>query len=584
MVDAGSAQVVAEACRPSFGSPPLQQRLDAMSLDGLRESILRRVMRLACGVGLAGMLLSLSTPKPTHLPALFSGIVALIAVFGATYVPLRVPVLTLVYPTALVALGVALVEFLGLRIDAFLVLSGGMFVGSLVLGTRALTALGVLGGLGTIAAVWHSHKPVSVEEEEVWRSAIASLVAIVVPTMIAGRLLVGALDRALKERQRLVDEVMAERETLQKTIHDLETTRTQLTHAQKLELMSQLAGGIAHDMNNALTAIIGEASLLDDQVADERERILEAGEYAAKLTHQLMVFARRDTSQPKPIDVVAAIASLLRAVRRVIPSDIALELELSDTPLVVVADGTQLLQVLLNLATNAKDAMPSGGVLGVSLTADASGSRAVLRVSDTGTGINPEHLPRIFDPFFTTKPAGRGTGLGLPNVKHLVTSMNGSIDVETHLGKGTTFEVYLPLVQGELARDHEPTSQRPRKTGTILVVDDDVRVRAVAYTALQKVGHRVFEASSVPAALELARARGRGVDLLLTDVVMEGGGGAEVIRLVRQAVPSIRVLVMSGYADDETLRRGIAQGEFPFIAKPFTSETLTVAVDRVLNA
>jgi CheY-like chemotaxis protein/two-component sensor histidine kinase len=377
--------------------------------------------------------------------------------------------------------------------------------------------------------------------------------------------------------------VLAEREALQATIRDLETTRTQLTHAQKLELMSQLAGGIAHDMNNALTAIIGEASLLDDAVSEERERILEAGEYAAKLTHQLMVFARRDTSRPKPMDIVASLSGLLRSVRRVIPSDISLELELPTAPIIVVADGTQLLQVLLNLATNAKDAMPGGGVLGVHLLEDVERREAVLRVSDTGTGISKEHLPRIFDPFFTTKPAGRGTGLGLANVKHLVTEMGGIINVETHAGKGTTFEVRLPSAEAEAVSEPDERSRRPRRTGTILVVDDDVRVRAVAFTALQKVGHQVFEASSVASALDLARLHGRNVDLLLTDVVMEGGGGAEVIRLITEAIPSVKVLVMSGYADDETLRRGIAQGQFPFIAKPFTSDMLSAAVDKVLS-
>lgn len=183
----------------------------------------------------------------------------------------------------------------------------------------------------------------------------------------------------------------------------------------------------------------------------------------------------------------------------------------------------------------------------------------MVRVSDTGTGIPNEHLSRIFDPFFTTKPPGRGTGLGLANVRHLVTAMNGAIHVETSLGKGTTFEVRLPLAQAEIPDSPDEQSRRQRRTGTILVVDDDVRVRAVAFTALQKVGHQVFEASSVAGALEVAKLHGRNIDLLLTDVVMEGGGGAEVIRLTREAIPGVKVLVMSGY------------------------ETLSAAVDRVLS-
>ncbi len=173
--------------------------------------------------------------------------------------------------------------------------------------------------------------------------------------------------------------------------------------------------------------------------------------------------------------------------------------------------------------------------------------------------------------------------MGLPNVKHLVAGMGGEIQVETHVGKGTTFEVRLPLAEAEAVRSPDAKNTRSRRAGTILVVDDDVRVRAVAFTALQKVGHQVYEASSVAAALDVARLHGRRIDLLLTDVVMEGGGGAAVISAIREAVPGVRVLVMSGYADDETLRRGIAQGQFPFIAKPFTADMLSAEVDKILG-
>lgn len=554
--------------------------MDWSSLEGLTESVLRRIIRLACIVGSSGVVVALLSPQPANGLAVVFSALSIVAVFAATFLPIRLRALSIVYPSAMISIGVVLLAMLGPRIDAFLVLAGGMFIASLVLPTRGLVLVTALGWFGTLVIAWQSHEP---QNTEIWSTAIVTMIALVIPAAIMGRVLVAALARALKERQHLVDEVVAEREALQATIRDLETTRTQLTHAQKLELMSQLAGGIAHDMNNALTAIIGEASLLDDAVAEERERILEAGEYAAKLTHQLMVFARRDTSQPKPIDIVASLSGLLRAVRRVIPSDISLELDLAAVPIVVVADSTQLLQVLLNLATNAKDAMPSGGVLGVQLTLDTARGQAVLRVSDTGTGIAEEHLPRIFDPFFTTKPAGQGTGLGLPNVKHLVAGMGGEIQVETHVGKGTTFEVRLPLAEAEAVRPPDAKNTRSRRAGTILVVDDDVRVRAVAFTALQKVGHQVYEASSVAAALDVARLHGRRIDLLLTDVVMEGGGGAAVISAIREAVPGVRVLVMSGYADDETLRRGIAQGQFPFIAKPFTADMLSAEVDKILG-
>jgi signal transduction histidine kinase len=559
---------------------PWMRGLDLTSHERVFESILRRIIRIACLFGVVGITLSL-TSESYYDPIAqgFSGVSTLIA-FGATFLPIQARVLSLMFPTMLAATGIVLAVLLGPSVDAFLCLAGGLFVGALVLPTHLFAALSAVSWVGIFAVALRA--PIAEHSKEVWQSALATMVAVVIPTTIAGRVLVAALVRALRERQGLVDDVVAEREALQATVRDLESTRIQLTHAQKLELMSQLAGGIAHDMNNALTAIIGEASLLDDSKSEERERILEAGEYAAKLTHQLMLFARRDTSQPKPLDIVAAVNGMLRSVRRLVPSDVSLETDLPNETIVVVADATQLLQVLLNLATNAKDAMPRGGALKVALYRDVHAQQAVLCVTDTGTGIAADHVSRIFDPFFTTKPAGRGTGLGLANVKHLVTGMGGAIHVETQAGKGTTFELRLPLAEAEVVVASESTGARARRCATVLVVDDDVRVRAVAFTALQKAGHRVFEAPSISAALELARLHRRTVDLLLTDVVMEGGGGAEVIRSVQHIIPDVRVLVMSGYADDETLRRGIEQGQFPFIAKPFTSDALASAVDKAL--
>lgn len=255
------------------------------------------------------MVVSLLSPQPDPKAISFSALI-LAVVFGAAYLPTRWRALSLVYPGALMLTGVVLLALLGLRIDAFLVLAGGIFVGSLVMTTRGLIVSTALAWLGMLVVAWRNAGPDDTTE---WSSAVVTMIALVVPAAVMARVLVAALARSLNDRQKLVDEVLAEREALRVTIRDLETTRIQLTHAQKQELMSQLAGGIAHDMNNALTAIIGEASLLDDSVSEERERILEAGEYAAKLTHQLMVFARRDTSQPRPLDIVASLSAAYSA-------------------------------------------------------------------------------------------------------------------------------------------------------------------------------------------------------------------------------------------------------------------------------
>lgn len=563
--------------------PQLLRALDWTSLDTLTESILRRIMRMACLVGCLGMLAAVFSPRPLHGGTFGLAVALTVAVFAATYLPMRVRLLSLLYPGALVLIGVAVAGFLGPRADGFILLAGGVFIGALVLRTPALLTMTAAASLGLLWAVTWERAPTDAESQEAWSSAISAMLAVIAPLSVAGRMLVAALARALDERDALLEEVVTERTALQSTIRDLETTRSQLTHAQKLELMSQMAGGIAHDMNNALTAVIGEASLLDDSVSEERERILSAGEYAAKLTHQLMVFARRDTSKPKLIDLIATLTNIVQSVRRVIPSDVVIATEFPSENLAVFADPVHLLQVLFNLATNAKDAMPNGGTLGIGVQTNTTRSHVTVSVRDTGTGISPENSSRIFEPFFTTKPAGYGTGLGLANVKHLVTQMFGTVSVTSTLGEGTTFEVTLPLVDAApLGSDIVASEQVTRKVATILVVDDDVRVRAVVFTALQRVGHRVLEASSVASALELVREHGSEIDLLLTDVVMGGGGGAETIRAVREVLPQIRILVMSGYANDETVRRGVAQDEYPFVAKPFTSETLNAAVDRAL--
>ncbi len=577
--DVGSSATSTPAIRSARS---LDRWFDWTSLDTLTESILRRIMRVACAVGTVGMAAAVLGPQPYNPTAMGIAVGATLVIFAMTFVPVKVRILSVVYPSALVVVGGVLSSITGPRADSLLLIAGGIFIGSFVLRTTGLVLLSVTAvavvGVGMVAQL----ETVEPELLEVWTSSASSMAAVILPAAMAGRMLVAALASTLAAREALVAEVVADRRKLEEMVVALEKTRTQLTHAQKLEVISQMAGGIAHDMNNALTAVIGEASLLDDAVAEERERIIEAGAYAAKLTQQLMVFGRRDTSQPRPIDLGATLVSLHQSIRRMMPSDINVDTDVPAEAIAVVADPTQLLQVVLNLAANAKDAMDGGGEFLVRLRADAAAERAVLEVSDTGSGMSDETLARVFEPFFTTKPPGQGTGLGLANVKQLVEGMAGSVSIRSRVGRGTTFVIHLPTTTSRIVVD-KPDERASRSIkGTILVVDDDVRVRAVAFTALQRQGHQVFEAPSIQAAVETVRANQGRIDLLLTDVVMAGGGGAQTIEAVRREVPEIAVLVMSGYADDEALRRGIARGEYPFIAKPFTSEVLTAAVERAL--
>ncbi len=539
-------------------------------------------MRVACVVGSAGILTAVLSPKPFHPIGLALAVVVTVVIFSMTFLPVWVRWLSYSYPWALVLLGIALVYLMGPRQDAILLIAGGFFIGSLVVKLPGLIVLSVTTTVLMLATALSHDGPMGPELTETWTSVGSAMAAVVAPAAVAGRLLVSALARALQERQALVEKISDEQQALEETVRMLETTRTQLTHAQKLELVSQMAGGIAHDMNNALTAVIGEASMLEEDVAEERDRILEAAAHAAKLTHQLMVFGRRDTSQPRPVDLVATLHDCHRSIRRLVPSDVIIEPAIPEERVVVVLDPTQLLQVVLNLAGNASDAMPGGGTLRLELKTDPANQEAILTIADTGAGIPPDVLPKIFDPFFTTKPAGRGTGLGLANVRRLVEEMEGSVDVASQVGQGTTFTIRLPTSEVEVAAESRVVGASVARSATILVVDDDVRVRAVVYSSLERHGYRVLEASTIQSAIDIVQD-GEKVDLVLTDVVMPAGGGAEVIRRVLTVSPSTRVLVMSGYADDETVRRGIAQGEYPFIAKPFTSGELAEAVDRALS-
>ncbi len=583
MAEGQSKSTVQQPQTARSSAPPAagQDKADWASLDRITEGILRRIMRVACVVGSLGIASAFVSPQPYNAAAMLVSVAATSVIFGVTFLPIRMRVLSVFYPWALVLVGGANIFLMGPRADAMLLLAGALFVGSLVLRALGITLLS-LGTAGALVAAAYSQTPFADATLELWTGSVSAMLAVIIPAAVAGRMLVGALARALADKHQLFDKVVEERHALQEAIATLEATRTQLTHAQKLELISQMAGGIAHDMNNALTSVVGEASLLDSNVAEQRERIVESALYAAQLTQQLMVLGRRDASQPRPINLTLAMRGLVRSGRRLLPSDITMDLQLPEEEVPIHADPTHLLQILLNLAGNAKDAMPHGGSLTISLLKEQQNGQAVLTVEDTGTGMTPDTLSKIFDPFFTTKPPGKGTGLGLANVQQLVEQMGGEITVDSRLGEGTRFELRLPLTDEPVASESADVVSSSHRSGTVLIVDDDVRVRAVVYSALQHVGYRVLEAPNLDVAMGLFRANGGRVDLLITDVVMPGAGGADAIQRFRKEAPRLPVLVISGYADDEALARGITEGQYPFLPKPFTADTLTEAVDRAM--
>jgi len=368
----------------------------------------------------------------------------------------------------------------------------------------------------------------------------------------------------------------------------------QLRHAQKMEAIGQLAGGIAHDFNNILMVIQGFALILLDEDGDTAARrtatqhIVEASERAAALTRQLLAFGRRHVMQAEDVDVNELVASLAKMVRRVLGEDIDLQLQLSPRPAWVHADRGLLDQVLMNLVLNARDAMPSGGLLRVETAVRLSGSteQVVVRVIDTGTGIDGASLPKIFDPFYTTKEPGKGSGLGLATAFGIVAQHGGRIDVASTVGQGTTFEVVLPSKMKQSASIAPPIVTAAAKGGTetILLVEDEAAVLQMTRIVLERGGYRVIEAANGIEALLAWEKCGASIDLVLTDVVMpEGISGRDLADLLQAKRPGVRVLFTSGYSKDFGGRELNLKDGQSFLPKPATPQEILSTVRRSLD-
>jgi signal transduction histidine kinase len=369
----------------------------------------------------------------------------------------------------------------------------------------------------------------------------------------------------------------------------------QFQQAQKMEAVGRLAGGIAHDFNNLLTIINGYGDLmLDTLPAGDALRefvvsIREAGDRAARLTLQLLAFSRKAVVEPKVLDLNELVAESAKLLRRLIGEDIALSVTPAPTPVRVLADPGQLEQVVLNLAVNARDAMPTGGRLTFETdiaeigAGDAPGRYGRLRVTDTGTGMTEEVRARIFEPFFTTKGVGKGTGLGLAVVHGVIQQCGGHIDVESTVGTGTTFTLLFPVAAGEAAAmTADVVRLGTRGTETILLCEDEDAVRTIARIALTTQGFTVLEAEGGADAIRLATDSPDPIDLLVTDVVMPDIGGRQLAEAIRRHRPHIRVLYMSGYTDDAVIHHGIEMTD-AFIQKPFTPLGLARKVRAVLD-
>ena len=375
----------------------------------------------------------------------------------------------------------------------------------------------------------------------------------------------------------------------------------QLLQAQKMEALGQLAGGIAHDFNNLLTVIAGHADMLladkDDQPErHDLEQIRQASDRAASMTRQLLAFSRQSVLEPKVINLNTVVAQMETMLRRAIGEHIELIVRAAPDAHAVKADPDQLGRALLNMAINARDAMPDGGKLVIetrnvvlpNLTgtvADAGTTPYVLlAMSDTGSGMTPETKSRLFEPFYTTKEQGKGTGLGLSVVDGIVKQSGGRIDVYSEPGAGTTFKIYLPATQAEDASALPQSDRRPpRGTETVLLVEDEPGVREMTQAALQRLGYTVLPAASGADALQIARANQGAINVVLTDVVMPGMSGSQLVERLREDQPRLAALFMSGYTSDAVLRHGIETGEADFLQKPFSTSALAIKLRQVLD-
>jgi PAS domain S-box-containing protein len=393
---------------------------------------------------------------------------------------------------------------------------------------------------------------------------------------------------------------------LKRSEEEREKLRDQLIRSQKMESIGILAGGIAHDFNNLLTAVIGYANLLEMKLGKDHPhtnyatQILKSAEVAAELTRGLLAYSSKQVLNPKPNDLNELVIGIQKMLDRIIGEDIEFSSILCSSPPVALVDRAQMEQVLMNLVTNARDAMPEGGSLIIETgirRADEIGDEgneklvaeeyAVISVSDTGTGMDEITQRRIFEPFFTTKEMRRGTGLGLSIVFGIVRQHDGFIHVFSEPGRGTTFRVHLPLVQLELEETEKPdypASPPARGSGTILVTEDDARVRDLVREVLEEAGYTVLTAVNGAEAVEVFAAGRNSIDLVLMDVIMPVKDGVTAMQEIREIDPNVPVLFMSGYNEQMITRKGVFSDEIKLIQKPIAPRILLCRIKELLDS
>ena len=415
-------------------------------------------------------------------------------------------------------------------------------------------------------------------------------------------------ERYVRERGEVVKDTTGRPVQIRGIVMDITERRQlgeQLRQSQKMEAIGQLAGGVAHDFNNILTVIHGHASLLlvDKSVtknaARSAQQIAQAAERAAGLTRQLLTFSRRQVMQPRRLDLNEVVSNMTMMLGRILGEDIALQLNYWPEPAFVKADSSMIEQVLLNLVVNARDAMPKGGKLSIKIGFSKPGSHhlafgseprageyACLNVTDTGCGIAPETLRHIFEPFFTTKEVGKGTGLGLATVYGIVNQHQGWIEVDSEIGKGSTFRVFLPMAKETTPAQDAKMAHRAIRGGTetILVVEDEIAVRELVSSVLGGHGYNILEAETGVKALDIWQRNKKKIDLLLTDLVMPDHlNGRELAEKLCAEKPKLKVIFTSGYSADVVGKDFVLQRSLHYLQKPYDPQKLALTVRDCLD-
>lgn len=416
---------------------------------------------------------------------------------------------------------------------------------------------------------------------------------------------IGATDYLLKDRLGRLGKAVERALIEARGRTERRQLEAQFIEAQKMEVVGQLAGGVAHDFNNILGVIIGYGDLAKEELGPESpvhkhiEEILHAADRAVGLTRQLLLFSRKQTVQPVVLDLNDAVENMKKMLRRLIDENVELAIVPGKEIGRIKADAGHIGQVLMNLAVNARDAMPNGGKLTIesnNVTLDENHSHAhpdarpgnyvMLSIRDTGTGMSDEVKAHLFEAFFTTKPKGKGTGLGLATCQTIVKQCGGFIEVQSEPGKGTAFRIYFPQVDQALDAPARPAAAKPlvRGTETILLVEDEPTVRHLAFNILQSQGYNVLSANNGQEGLRVAREyKDQPIRLAITDVIMPQMSGKVMAEWLKETCPDLKVLFTSGYTDDALVQHGMLEPGIAFLPKPYTAASLTHKVREILD-